>query len=480
MLSEELLRTGGATDNILLIGGVSPVNGSGGLFLFDGGAPQRIDPIPTAGLALTDRHLVRVLCSSAVYHGCGDVFLYDEQGVERYLRIDGLTDAHDVHWDGESIVCTSSTRNAIMWLSPWGELRRTWAPSEVEDCWHINSFVRKDGNSYCSAFGLFQESREWERHKDDHSGVIYDLAAGRVVVPGLDCPHNPTLLPEGWVVCNSGTGELLRIDPASGEIVQRLKLQNWLRGLAYSDDYFFVGESGDRKKFTFNSSASLCIVDRRSWTEAARFSMPVWEITSLLVAPRRFLPGLQRGFRTNPFRESDYGLYNLFYKTGTDPLFVNTLSEPLPAGACKVRLQVESPPQKVDADAAFSLNVTLENLGTGVLASKPPNPVYLSARWFSQDRSERFEGRRNGLSRAVLPGYSLNLSVALRAPSKPGQYKLRISPVQEWVAWFDDIDPANGFCVDVTVGTPGAVGALASRRTGVKARIGSRLGRLFR
>src|SRR5579871_5730210 len=145
MLSSDLLKWDGRGDNVLLIAGVSPVHGSGGLFMFDGSSLQRIDRLPAAGLAVTDRHVVRVLCSEAVYDGSGDVFLYDQNGVQHYFRIDGLTDAHDVHWDGEAIVCVSSTRNAIMWLNLSGEVCRTWAPSEVEDCWHINSYVQHNG-----------------------------------------------------------------------------------------------------------------------------------------------------------------------------------------------------------------------------------------------------------------------------------------------------------------------------------------------
>ena len=452
LLSRQLLTSPDGTERVLLMGTVNPMSGYGGLFLFDGYSVRRLDPIPTAGLALTDRHLVRVLCSEAVYEGSGDLLLYDERGVHRYFRVDDLTDAHDATWDGESIVCVSSTRNSIMWLSPYGELRRIWAPTDVEDCWHINSFVSHSAGRYCSAFGLFEKSREWEAHKQDHCGVIYDIDAGRVAVSGLDCPHNPLLLPEGWVVCNSGTGELLRIDPAKGQIVQRLQLQNWARGLAVSDDYYFVGESADRHKSMLFSSAQLCIVDRAKWEVCERIVLPVSEITSLALVPGRFLPALQRGFRTNVYRESDYTLYNLFHKTGTDTVFLPYVSEALPGSACKVRIEAQNPPPTMPAAAHAMIDVTIRNVGAGILASSPPNPVNLSYRWQPRDNSPMLEGVRTLLERQIPPGHSLSARMQVRAPVTPGSYQLRITLVQEWVAWFDDLDPANACLLDVIVG----------------------------
>ena len=452
------------------MGTVNPVSGFGGLFMFDGYSVRRLDPIPTAGLVLTDRHLVRVLCSEAVYEGSGDILLYDEKGVQRYFRVDGLTDAHDATWDGESIVCVSSTRNAIMWLTPAGEVHRIWAPTEVEDCWHINSFVAHRAGRYCSAFGVFQQSREWESHKEDRSGVIYDIDAGRVVVSGLDCPHNPMLLAEGWIVCNSGTGELLRIDPTTGQIVQRLKLQNWIRGLAVSDDYFFVGESAERNKSMLFASANLCIVHRAKWEVCARITLPVSEITSLLMVPKRFVPALQRGFRTNVYRETDYTQYNLFHRSGTDPVFLPYMCEPLPASACKVRIEAPDPPRAMSVNSRSVIKVTLQNLGTGILASAPPNPVNLSYRWQPRDNSPAEAGMRTHLERQIPPGHALSSQMQVQAPGTPGSYRLRITLVQEFVAWFDELDPANACSVDVVVGAGAPLSTAKQRLIGKLAR----------
>ena len=44
----------------------------------------------------------------------------------------------------------------------------------------------------------------------------------------------------------------------------------------------------------------------------------------------------------------------------------------------------------------------------------------------------------------------------VNAPWVPGDYELRISPVQELVAWFDDIDPANGVRFHVRLEPPPA------------------------
>ena len=47
----------------------------------------------------------------------------------------------------------------------------------------------------------------------------------------------------------------------------------------------------------------------------------------------------------------------------------------------------------------------------------------------------------------------MTLQASVSAPWEPGRYELRISPVQELVAWFDDVDPANGARFEVELAT---------------------------
>jgi len=45
----------------------------------------------------------------------------------------------------------------------------------------------------------------------------------------------------------------------------------------------------------------------------------------------------------------------------------------------------------------------------------------------------------------------LNVMIRVQAPAVPGEYELRVTMVQEFVAWFDDLDGGNAFSARVTI-----------------------------
>jgi hypothetical protein len=66
-------------------------------------------------------------------------------------------------------------------------------------------------------------------------------------------------------------------------------------------------------------------------------------------------------------------------------------------------------------------------------------PVHLSYHWI--DRSQKivvFDGERTILPREVKAGETVKVQAIIKAPDQPGDYVLRMTMVQESVAWFDD------------------------------------------
>jgi hypothetical protein len=53
------------------------------------------------------------------------------------------------------------------------------------------------------------------------------------------------------------------------------------------------------------------------------------------------------------------------------------------------------------------------------------------------------EGMRTTLKKPLAPGETAEVTLRLLTPWEPGEYRLRITPVQELVAWFGDVDPGN-------------------------------------
>lgn len=454
MSRSQLLACSGEDAYSVVIGGLGGLGSGAGLFLFDGEQIQKIDELPTAGIQAIGTRLSRLLCSEVDPESSGELLIYDDVGVERYFRIAHLPDAHDLTSDGQSIVCTATGLNTLVWVSPYGELIRSWKAPGENDAWHLNGLAFYGGKIYFSAFGMFARHREWNEAQRVNPGVIYNWSDQRVEVAGLDCPHNPNLLEEGWVVCNSGKSELLNLEFGSGVLKRRLQLSSWTRGFACSDSYYFVGESANRKKLTVGASAHLCIIDRRGWQVCDRFALPVTEIGFIALVHNQFVGSLRRGFRTNPYRENVYNNNNLLRTAGTEPLHILSTTEPLPLEALKVRIQ-GAVKQDVVAGSKFQMQVSLENLGTGILASSPPCPVHFTYSWFASSQNGEVqlpqEGWRTRLSRPVPPGYSLECDMTVIAPAQAGTYRLHVSLIQEWIARFEDVDPNNSWSAMITV-----------------------------
>lgn len=87
------------------------------------------------------------------------------------------------------------------------------------------------------------------------------------------------------------------------------------------------------------------------------------------------------------------------------------------------------------------INPTSERLG-----SSRPAPVHLSYHWFdARGNIALFEGVRTPLIPSIEPGDSQAYEMKIGAPPAPGEYRLRLTLVQEGVAWFDDLPNTSAF-----------------------------------
>ena len=126
---------------------------------------------------------------------------------------------------------------------------------------------------------------------------------------------------------------------------------------------------------------------------------------------------------------------------------------PLLPNQCRV--MIEAPPLSEAASAqTLYLHCTLRNDGPLPLASTSPNPVHLAYKWFDEESSRQLTGEaeRTALLGPLLPGASAQNPVNVRTPPQAGRYILRLTLVQEGVAWFDDVDRANAFDFKILVG----------------------------
>src|SRR5438445_571425 len=123
-----------------------------------------------------------------------------------------------------------------------------WRPSFItalaaEDRCHLNGLAMEaDAPRYASALGETDTAGGWRANKPQ-GGCLLDVPTGEVVACGLSMPHSPRLHDGRLWLLESGTGQLVLVDPASGRRQTVAALPGFARGLALCGPYAFVGLS---------------------------------------------------------------------------------------------------------------------------------------------------------------------------------------------------------------------------------------------
>ncbi|HEX3452506.1 MAG TPA: DUF4915 domain-containing protein, partial [Solirubrobacteraceae bacterium] len=305
----------GETSPVLLVSAFGDEVTSGGLFALDGSRADRIDRVSSTGLTYDGRSLARNLLAHAHDAIVGEIVVYDEGGVRRYLRVDEAAAVHDIAWDGDDVAVVSTWHNAVRWFSPSGAKVRDVRYPGPRDAWHVNCITRRDGEWFATVFGGFRMFRGWS-FAADGNGRIVNLMTGTTVVRGLTRPHTPRWFDGAWLVCNSLKNEVLAVDEASGRVVRRVNCDHWTRGLAWDDAFLYVGACQRRRTRDPAGQSHVVVIDRQTWRIVDRIPVPAQELYDLVFVPRTLLPGLRRGFDVNPLRASESRQYALLDRLG--------------------------------------------------------------------------------------------------------------------------------------------------------------------
>jgi uncharacterized protein (TIGR03032 family) len=146
-----------------------------------------------------------------------------------------------------------------------------WQPPFIttlaaEDRCHLNGLAvgRAESESglpirHVSALGETNSRDGWRPNKAQ-GGCVIEVPSGQVVARGLSMPHSPRLHESKLWLLESGTGQLVHLDPATGRRETVAELPGYTRGLALAGSYAFVGLSKIRETSTFGG---LPIAERR-------------------------------------------------------------------------------------------------------------------------------------------------------------------------------------------------------------------------
>jgi hypothetical protein len=305
----------------------------------------------------------------------------------------------------------------------------------------------QNGRTFMTAFGRFATHRGWSGRRDQPDGIMFDLATGQDVLTGLYSPHHPRFFDGHWVICNSGTDEVIQVDPQTRETRRRLQLKSWTKGIEVGDDVFYVGEAAERHTGESPTSSTVAVVDRATWEVRDRIIVPAPDIYDLLWVPRALLRSVQQSLSVGPIRLEGEGA------AGFVAVHEQSISGsyPLSPEDSQIRISADIPEPLKEGRLCF-LDLSIVNLGSRELVSRQPNPVTMASRWLRRfdDAGDVVEGEHRLLPRPILPGEELHCRLAVIPPAG-GELLLQITLVQEQVRWFDDVTPLNRWSQPVSV-----------------------------
>ncbi len=231
---------------------------------------------------------------------------YDALYLPRATFHTGDLHTHDVAFLGDDLLLVNTRFSCLARLSRDHSFAPVWRPKFVsdlvpEDRCHLNGVVVVEGRpKYVTALGTTDVPGGW-REKKATGGVVIDVETEEVVCDGLSMPHSPRWYDGRLWVLNSGTGELILVDPTTRQWTAVCGLPGYLRGLCFVGPFALVGLSKIREKHIFGGlpiqkqyEKLLCgvaVVD-------LRFGRPVgmFEFTSGCeeLYDVQFLPGVRR------------------------------------------------------------------------------------------------------------------------------------------------------------------------------------------
>jgi O-antigen ligase len=242
--------------------------------------------------------------------------------------------------------------------------------------------------------------------------------------------------------------------------------------------------------FAFAMGLMLCAIDERSRPRAA-----IWLLAALVIAEGITLTFTRAGLITVALtllligasrwrtRGADAGVTSVaaaavlvvaivVSSRSADSLWLRMTSE---AQGGWYRAEIDAPREVTfEADRAQYVTVLARNTGRLKWDSDDSPPIVFSYHWLlpDADRVVAFNGERTAFERPVLPGGSATVHALVRAPQRPGRYRLEWDLAQEGRLWFstEPDAPPSAMSHAVVSGAPreGSIATTARPRRAVR------------
>jgi hypothetical protein len=204
-------------------------------------------PAPTSinGICKTPDGYLAGIIPNGRTNPCALWVLDKELKTKGLSKLPSVLDIHSICFHkGVGQFLVVSTRTNSVWCVGtddglvYDEIVKHSLSNESFDKFHLNSIAMRENDVLVSALGNRQNPGQvW--HYRMNEGRIFNLRTNEdLIPPGTSHPHSIKFLEDGQLVyCDSGTNSLVR---ENGEKVQ---LDGYARGLAFDQNYFYVGVS---------------------------------------------------------------------------------------------------------------------------------------------------------------------------------------------------------------------------------------------
>ena len=165
---------------------------------------------------------------------------------------------HDLAWGNQELWIVNTRFSCLCTLSNKYNFLPQWRPNFVsaiapEDRCHLNGVAMVNNlPKYVTVLGRTNTPGGWRDNKAS-GGCILEVPSSRVITDGLSMPHSPRMHQNRLWVLNSGHGEIVTVDIASGKQEKIVSLPGYTRGLALVGKYAFVGLSKIRETAIFGN-----------------------------------------------------------------------------------------------------------------------------------------------------------------------------------------------------------------------------------
>jgi len=198
----------------------------------------------------TDAHL------AATYPNKPDTYdaFYFPTGM---IRTD-YVDMHDIAFTNKGLVGVNTAFSCLCRLDAQFSFNPVWKPPFIDeflpgDLCHLNGMAADDNGNirFVTAFGKTNTKEGWRQDKLT-GGVLIDVQTNEIILESLPMPHSPRIYKGEAYLLLSATEELVKVNLKKGTYEVVAKVDGFIRGLSFKNDFAFIGVSKLRKTHTFS------------------------------------------------------------------------------------------------------------------------------------------------------------------------------------------------------------------------------------